>query len=448
MKRLYITFAILVFTMLFLLSCSARSGYERSFPQQNAEAVSQPPSTGPAMLRVLVDLRASDIAIHRTEDIKEFLKEMPGYKESFDIQFEYLPTFDSAPERNTEIDRLRLDLMQDKGPDIIICQNFYMDPQELEWTGLSKTGLKSIFNIPQSAMKQRLFLPLDGYIANARYTEWDKLLPAVMDAGKDEKGRQVIVPMTYKVNTSLFEKERYAPSGKLPMSREELLNSGDPALEWVGISRWETVWDAFGGQIDYQKGELAFSEEELLRICRQIAAARKGKETKDEHYNDVGCVVPGVSIGPQSFSFFGANCPEYIMIPAYNTQGGVTASVGVYGAVSRSTAYPEEAFAVLDKLMSLDAMKTLDIYAADMPVHVDMCWRWNCPAGLEWRLSEWNFAQYAALREQINVVDYMTPVNRELMDLWYQADAAEDEAQLEKLVHDSYTRMQMILAES
>ncbi len=448
MKRLYITFAILVFTMLFLLSCSARSGYERSFPQQNTEAVSQPPSTGPAMLRVLVDLRASDIAIHRTEDIKEFLKEMPGYKESFDIQFEYLPTFDSASERNTEIDRLRLDLMQDKGPDIIICQNFYMDPQELEWTGLSKTGLKSIFNIPQSAMKQRLFLPLDGYIANARYTEWDKLLPAVMDAGKDEKGRQVIVPMTYKVNTSLFEKERYAPSGKLPMSREELLNSGDPALEWVGISRWETVWDAFGGQIDYQKGELAFSEEELLRICRQIAAARKGKETKDEHYNDVGCVVPGVSIGPQSFSFFGANCPEYIMIPAYNTQGGVTASVGVYGAVSRSTAYPEEAFAVLDKLMSLDAMKTLDIYAADMPVHVDMCWRWNCPAGLEWRLSEWNFAQYAALREQINVVDYMTPVNRELMDLWYQADAAEDEAQLEKLVHDSYTRMRMILAES
>ena len=247
---------------------------------------------------------------------------------------------------------------------------------------------------------------------------------------------------------SLFEKERYAPSGKLPMSREELLNSGDPALEWVGISRWETVWDAFGGQIDYQKGELAFSEEELLRICRQIAAARKGKETKDEHYNDVGCVVPGVSIGPQSFSFFGANCPEYIMIPAYNTQGGVTASVGVYGAVSRSTAYPEEAFAVLDKLMSLDAMKTLDIYAADMPVHVDMCWRWNCPAGLEWRLSEWNFAQYAALREQINVVDYMTPVNRELMDLWYQADAAEDEAQLEKLVHDSYIRMRMILAES
>ena len=168
MKRLYITFAILVFTMLFLLSCSARSGYERSFPQQNTEAVSQPPSTGPAMLRVLVDLRASDIAIHRTEDIKEFLKEMPGYKESFDIQFEYLPTFDSASERNTEIDRLRLDLMQDKGPDIIICQNFYMDPQELEWTGLSKTGLKSIFNIPQSAMKQRLFLPLDGYVANAR----------------------------------------------------------------------------------------------------------------------------------------------------------------------------------------------------------------------------------------------------------------------------------------
>lgn len=310
MKRLYITFAILVFTMLFLLSCSARSGYEKSFPQQNTEAVSQPPSTGPAMLRVLVDLRASDIAIHRTEDIKEFLKEMPGYKESFDIQFEYLPTFDSASERNTEIDRLRLDLMQDKGPDIIICQNFYMDPQELEWTGLSKTGLKSIFNIPQSAMKQRLFLPLDGYIANARYTEWDKLLPAVMDAGKDEKGRQVIVPMTYKVNTSLFEKERYAPSGKLPMSREELLNSGDPALEWVGISRWETVWDAFGGQIDYQKGELAFSEEELLRICRQIAAARKGKETKDEHYNDVGCVVPGVSIGPQSFSFLGRIVPN------------------------------------------------------------------------------------------------------------------------------------------
>ncbi len=65
-----------------------------------------------------------------------------------------------------------------------------------------------------------------------------------------------------------------------------------------------------------------------------------------------------------------------------------------------------------------------------------------------WYLSEWNYQQFTEVRDQINAVEYMTPVVIELMELWPQVNAAEDEAQLEKLVHDSYTRMQMILAES
>ncbi len=441
MKRLYITFAILVFTMLFLLSCSARSGYEKSFPQQNAEAVSQPPSTGPAMLRVLVDLRASDIAIHRTEDIKEFLKEMPGYKESFDIQFEYLPTFDSAPERNTEIDRLRLDLMQDKGPDIIICQNFYMDPQELEWTGLSKTGLKSIFNIPQSAMKQRLFLPLDGYIANAQYMEWDKLLPKVMEAGKDGEGRQVLLPLVYSFRASLFEGESGMDQQAFPMTRGQMLESEDPYIKGIASDGWCVFADALCGLVDYETEELNFTQQELLDLAKRLKTARE-----QGAIDCPGLVESGIEFGVPYRQIGGKESPDYVLIPSYHQEGGVTAYISAYAAINRSTQHPDQCFAILDWLLSKESQRTAGWNDLGLPVHIDLGLHGESVRG--WYLSDWNFAQFVSARDQIDKAVFRGPLYTEMLDLNDKVLRAESDAELEKLVHDSYARMRMILAES
>ena len=41
-------------------------------------------------------------------------------------------------------------------------------------------------------MKNHLSLPLDNYIENAKYMGWDKFLPVVMDAGRNDEGQQII----------------------------------------------------------------------------------------------------------------------------------------------------------------------------------------------------------------------------------------------------------------
>lgn len=430
---------ILIIPLIILLLCcacqtqEAESGGDSSI---KLELSSAPRSEIPT-LDILLDVTWN--GHYGSRSLTEFLKTVPEYKTEYKVSFHNLPSTENPEARNGEITRIRMEMMAGKGPDIIIARNFY------DWTGLNP-DIKNLFPFPQSAMKQKLFLPLDDYITDAKYMDWDKLLPPLMDAGKDGEGRQMILPLSFNLNTALFETDQYTLTAQLPMTRMEMLDSADAGIQWAGLGLEGYFATALGGKIDYANEELLFTEEELLNLAKKHRTLRQEKEQEGENFTDIGCVVSEISLGSINESFFDLKAPDYYMIPAYNEQGGVTATVGTYAAINNATAYPDQAFAFLDSLLSKEAQQSVDLYSW-LPPHMDLCQKQDrCQDG--WYLSDWNFQQYSVIWDQINAVEYVTPVYIELAELYQKVNEAEDEAQLESLIHDAYTRMQMILAES
>ena len=86
-------------------------------------------------------------------------------------------------------------------------------------------------------MDNRIFLPLDEYIADSDSLEWDNQLPNIMAAGKNEEGQQLL-PFSYSFTVAAFDREQYNISEDLPMTWNEMLESTDPLVQYAaGIIR-------------------------------------------------------------------------------------------------------------------------------------------------------------------------------------------------------------------
>ena len=145
--------------------------------------------------------------------------------------------------------------------------------------------------------------------------------------------------------------------------------------------------------------------------------------------------------------------PAYTMLPSYNRDGGVTASITSFAAVNANTKYPDEAFRVLDCLMSEDVQQNAYIVnsVSGMSVY-DELGSTDMPIGSssKWWLNETNYDSFCAVREQISTVKFYTLLDREAMFTLGKAYLAEDatEDSVRKAVHSAYSTMKMMLAES
>lgn len=79
--------------------------------------------------------------------------------------------------RDQQLQRLRTEILAGKGPDIFLTDvyNHVVGDAEIGKWGVEGKG--PLFNFPAQAMKNRLFLPLDDYIAQAQFMEFDQLTP-------------------------------------------------------------------------------------------------------------------------------------------------------------------------------------------------------------------------------------------------------------------------------
>ncbi len=134
---------------------------------------------------------------------------------------------------------------------------------------------------------------------------------------------------------------------------------------------------------------------------------------------------------------------DYWLVPRYNTEGGITATIGAFAAINRSTKLPEQSFKVVENLFTVNGQKSELLKQLNgQPVHMDV----PC-AG--WGSSEWNDSQFAALLEQINAAVFRTPVEQEFDRLMDSVNSPENEDRpLADIVHEHYMKMQMMLAES
>lgn len=380
---------------------------------------------------VLVDLQQSDLT---TTAVRDLLSATPGYGTEFVLLTETIPDIyeQDGQARDAALTRVRTEILAGKGPDVFLIES------PASYLG-NRGG--SVFQFPKKAMDNSLFLPLDGYIEKSERIDWDKLLPQVMEAGKNEEG-QLILPMNFGFDVKAFDKGQFTLEAQLPMTSDEMLESSDPMVRYTGVSRvFRTV---FGEIEDNDKDVMLISEEDILSRYTLPQELRQQLDFPEfyveDPINERGTVANYSMGGHAPMPLEGGK--DYWLLPYYNAGGGITATINSYAAVNRNTTYPDLSFRVLETIFSSngqnsDLLKQLD----GQPVHMDV----PCPG---WSGSEWNDSQYSALLEQINAVVFRTPVEQEIDSLVDDLHAAESEDDWPGIVHEHYMKMQMMLAES
>ncbi len=175
MQRAFSLLLAVLTLALFMPGCGTIIQRE-SEPVPKADTSSQENGDIP-VLRILIDLTIGEDTSSKCADVELFLtSHVEGCGTDFTVEVEALPTISEPDKRNPLLTGLHMELMTG-GPDLFIMRNFAND------MGLY-TDLKNFFPYPTSAMRQRLFLPLDEYIERDDNADWGRLQPTLLEAGK------------------------------------------------------------------------------------------------------------------------------------------------------------------------------------------------------------------------------------------------------------------------
>ncbi len=446
MKNTVKTIRNRILSLFIITAIISLSGCTNSVMPSSAAPTQGSTTELPQITICLDPLANSDL---RKAELRSSLKNIPGYMESFTIDIEAVPGGVILSEgevgiRDNSLMRIRTEMMAGAGPDLFICGC----PRPSR--GTKRTVPKGLFPYPASAMKSNLFLPLDDFIKNTSAIEWDSLVPQVMDAGK-YKDTQFIAPLTYVFGITGFDSAQHSIEDTSPITWEEQIASGSDEIRWAGHTN--DIFSIFGNLADYERDVLTFSEEDLLFCLKNLLAPLDiPEEGAPETMAGLPIGLPNMVDNKGNCSF-GDKSPEYIFIPQYNTAGGVTAQVTSFAAINRNTDNPEEAFAIIELLLSKEGQQNTELYDSlyGMPTHMELGSK-GAPAqslGGPWHMSDENFKAFCKVREQINAVNFFTPLEEEIDKmLWSCFETELSDNELEELVSDTYRVMTMMIGES
>lgn len=387
-----------------------------------------------------------------------------------DYEIEYIPAV--GAERSTALDRIRTEIMSGKGPDVFIVgcpgANSKSMPSE------------SLFNMPEKSMELGLFLPLDEYIENAQYAEWDKFTKSVMDAGKNEEGQQLI-PLTYTLPSALYRKSDFEYTPDYDMTWEEMLASeelydaavrlGDcfSNIDYVEAGYMTRIDNILGELADYEQEELAFTEETLLKHVSEMIELSHitVKENRDEReYRTESSLGIGFNVvygsGVANYNSSSEQMKgltyedELTIVPLYSDKGGCTAIVKAFAAVNRNTKRAQDAFNVIDCLMMTNKQRYSELYSCfiypsflegGLPMNEELM---KLPVH-QMSVTNMPDATYESLceaRNQINCVQFGSELNTILKDMMLDSfEAYLSGEDYSEIIHSSYTAMKQMLSE-
>lgn len=400
MKKAVLLFATILLIFSQLAACGQR-GDDR--PEDKGSE--------PVTLNVCVDLRESG-----GRAVSDLLLSTPGAGTEFTVLTETIP--EEGADRENALTRIRTEILAGKGPDVFIC-----DTALMRWEG------PVLFPFPRQVMENRVFLPLDSYLEKAGFIEWDKFLPKIMEAGRNEEGQQLL-PMGYELKMFVAEKSLGEPEFSCPLDE--------------GLNLYMPFYDVLGEFADYGKDELALTEEELFKEYKEQIDAFKAVDhtqlpVQIAYVTDGGLMV----MGENQPELLDLDKTEYWMMSGKNLSGGATADITAFAGINRNTGHPEEAFKVVDFLLSRENQAGSAIYNNALPVHADLYSKeapWHGST-----MSEGNFEQFKELRDSVSAAKFYTPLESLVYEGW---DLNADEGKLRELVHKAYMKMNMYLAES
>lgn len=470
MKKKCVLLLVLILSIAGITACS-KSDINNSQPSSAEETL----QADEGSLRILIDFPSWPPHTEATRDrnLKDFKNKIIKAGGPRDIIFDCI-YFDynngsNGPNyalRDNDLTRVRTEIMAGNGPDVFItvCEPDYEDP---------------VFKYPDQVMSRRTFLPLDEYIEKAQFMEWDKLTPVIMEAGKGEEG-QLALPLTYSMPLTVFRKAEleHEPSGTLTFfdiaesDNPVSLFSSELTTEYgrylMDADRLASVFPALA---DYDTETLAFSEEDLKEVIKILGdledcKANYDSENMPSYYHSDLKVEFNFSTDDDDMykaMFAGIDKKEHLtFFPLYSTQGGYCATITSFAAINRNTKRPDDAFFVLDYLLSLDCQCS-PLYAnltynQAIPTHEEAMQKrtqvvkygdYGTNGWQKWYLAKSNFDELCNLRDNVSYARFRTELDEKLVDLFDKSKyLAENESALDREVHRAYMEMSMMLGES
>lgn len=438
-------------------SSEAEPSSQAAATKAPVSAAEEPPAEkeDPNALRICLDLGTiltqNDREIRVIETLLASGLRMAGGPEN--IVFDSIPY--SGSEREIALDKIRTDIMAGGGPDVFIVTERYAG---------------SLFPVPEKAMHEGLFLPLDSYIQSAAQSDWDKLMPAVMEAGQTDEG-QVLVPMMYTLPVTIYHKEDVPEAPPAGTTWQEMLEDETNILRNAAVMGFNVVGglapsadgsivSILGQFADYEAGTLLFSEEDLLQCTEALLTLR------DEIDSDAALpeYAQGMLYGSAPLTMNQGRSEGYplcrndpmTMIPVYAKDGGVTATVEAYVGVNRNTKHAEEAFSVVDYLMRAETQQNLKIFYVTpaLPVHEDVLSEEYPQQQFASYFIDENFEAFSNMRDQITNAVFSNTLVHSLDELYTglyfsyneQGEVPPEQA-IEDAVHEAYRTLEQMLSE-
>lgn len=482
-KRVSIVFILCLFLGLFPACRSEKT--ESGGPRLAADAqrekaaasAAQEKKENPNALRVVTDLDCrtklmgrSSNASQGTRTFQEILKHFGGTPSGIRVNLEMLPSEDSGA-YDAELTHLRTEIMAGAGPDVFLMSGF--------GDGGDLAPANTLFQNPESAMKKGFFLPLDDYIENARFMEFDKLDQAVMAVGRGEQG-QVILPMFYRLNEIQINRE--IDPDEFPSDWDGAAASGNELVQWAGA-----LWAGYGfrnacfGRVS-ENEELLITEEELfqrareaLELCKKYAPEMSRlREIEAREDYTVFLKEVAVNVCPWGSGYLEMEDNVNSSYVLKNPQGEISAPIETWCAVNKNTQDPEDAFFIVDLLLSREFLQQEDFWNKEPSYFLNpdqMTFFWMAGEGyirvystlLTNSKNTYKFTNFlndsqrkllSKTRNEISYAYFTSNLDREidrmfaeLADKLYAGEDVGDE-EIRKAAGQCYSTLKMMLAES
>lgn len=374
---------------------------------------------------------------------------LPGGKE---IELEVLPLEDE--DLKARISHLKVEIMSGGGPDVFILSSDY--PMSGAYCNQPR-----LFPNPDKALQGELFLPLDDYIADAQFMTYQEMNPAVLKAGKSEEG-QVILPMFHSINMGIAYTE--LDTKQFPAAWNQRVTETPELAASYGMVFRNGLFRSivFSDVADFAQEDMLISEEELLETVN--TAVSVSQTSLEENQSAEWLSDPFVNANEP---WAGEQNPDYVetVFPLTNMDGSITSYIDSYIAINRNTPYPDEAFALVDMLMSKEFLSLTPFWDNDrinrgsstalfrelrgwagLPIYDSMLE--NGDSILPNRILP--SARWPIYKEALSNLSVYFPstVDTDLESLFMNCKEANGSEEIENLVKRAYTTMKMMLSES
>lgn len=352
MKKWFALLLALLTLCLPLTACQEKEPKLAVQAQQEKQAEAKD-ATG--KLRVVTDLDPIACNYHGSqsqarkgqEAFQKILEHFGGTPSGMEVELEVLPMEES--DYQMALTRMRTEIMAGSGPDVYYLSCF---------DGYNDVYFDSLFPNPEHAMASGFFLPLDDYMANARFMELEQLEPTLMETGRYED-TQYILPMFYRLAMGILYRD--VEPDALPSGWDEAAASGE-----------EDVRSLYAQAVYYDQP--GFRQMAFSRIADNVGEELLlDKDTLFRRTKDALTLIQTTDRSPDSetnTSSWDMNFSAYIKSAGKNTKewgtgeglktffaprggdGDVTASMQNWCAVNSNTEHPEDAFFIADVFMS------------------------------------------------------------------------------------------------